>query len=279
MFQNKNVDVAHFESQRDKDWHPGSNWQVLDLVHPSIYPLVYGQSKILPNDSCGVDDCLSWVGKGETILPPEALHSNRWDDKAWSKKYQWLPSEFEVPSESEEVKPLSYINNIHPSVHPELYTIIPQIIAKAIPMWNRLLSFITFGEHIPERVSDWSNSNGNGFLKDEEEPPQDEGEDDDDYWDRIEDWRDSREVVEPEPLEFETPHERLKRGSTTRWEKPKSRREDAPEPPDISPKVDLRRDYGRLQVIVKLANIHLTPEKPNYPGGSWHVEGQANESM
>ena len=28
-----------------------------------------------------------------------------------------------------------------------------------------------------------------------------------------------------------------------------------------------------LQVIVKLANIVLTPEKPHYPGGTWHVEG------
>ena len=32
-------------------------------------------------------------------------------------------------------------------------------------------------------------------------------------------------------------------------------------------------DQG-LQVIVKLANIHLTPDKPTYKGGSWHVEGQ-----
>ncbi|KAG9022000.1 hypothetical protein FS837_006801 [Tulasnella sp. UAMH 9824] len=34
-----------------------------------------------------------------------------------------------------------------------------------------------------------------------------------------------------------------------------------------------------IQVIVKLANIHLTPEKPEYPGGSWHVEGMANEHI
>jgi hypothetical protein len=27
-------------------------------------------------------------------------------------------------------------------------------------------------------------------------------------------------------------------------------------------------------VIVKLANIELTPEKPEYEGGSWHIEGQ-----
>jgi hypothetical protein len=40
--------------------------------------------------------------------------------------------------------------------------------------------------------------------------------------------------------------------------------------------VDLMRDQQEtgLQVIVKLANIELTPEKPEYDGGSWHVEGQ-----
>lgn len=45
--------------------------------------------------------------------------------------------------------------------------------------------------------------------------------------------------------------------------------------------VDLRRDYGQsgLQIIVKLANIHLTPENPRYEGGSWHIEGQLNERI
>ena len=43
--------------------------------------------------------------------------------------------------------------------------------------------------------------------------------------------------------------------------------------------LDLRKEYGKLQIIVKLANIHLTPEKPRYEGGSWHVEGQMNENM
>ena len=44
----------------------------------------------------------------------------------------------------------------------------------------------------------------------------------------------------------------------------------------LGPWIPLRdkfRDSG-LQVIVKLANIELTPEKPRYEGGSWHVEGQ-----
>ena len=36
---------------------------------------------------------------------------------------------------------------------------------------------------------------------------------------------------------------------------------------------------SKLQVIVKLANIHLTPESPEYKGGVWHVEGMQNESI
>ncbi|MFD6418404.1 DUF4246 family protein, partial [Streptomyces sp. NPDC060194] len=42
-------------------------------------------------------------------------------------------------------------------------------------------------------------------------------------------------------------------------------------------RVDLRG--RRLQVIVKLATIHLTPEKPEYAGGAWHVEGMLNERI
>ncbi|KAF5702478.1 hypothetical protein FMUND_13478 [Fusarium mundagurra] len=36
---------------------------------------------------------------------------------------------------------------------------------------------------------------------------------------------------------------------------------------------------SKVQVIVKMANIHLTPEKPTYDGPSWLVEGQLNEHM
>jgi hypothetical protein len=50
------------------------------------------------------------------------------------------------------------------------------------------------------------------------------------------------------------------------------------EPPPPPPRrVELRG--RRLQVIVKLASIHLTPDKPRYPGGAWHVEGMQNEGI
>lgn len=34
-----------------------------------------------------------------------------------------------------------------------------------------------------------------------------------------------------------------------------------------------------LQIIVKMASIELTPEKPDFPAGGWHIEGQLNERI
>jgi hypothetical protein len=42
--------------------------------------------------------------------------------------------------------------------------------------------------------------------------------------------------------------------------------------------IDRFRDYG-LQIIVKMASIELTPEKPEFPVGGWHIEGQMNEHI
>jgi hypothetical protein len=42
--------------------------------------------------------------------------------------------------------------------------------------------------------------------------------------------------------------------------------------------IDKFRDSG-LQIIVKMASIELTPEKPSFPVGNWHVEGQVNERI
>ena len=45
-----------------------------------------------------------------------------------------------------------------------------------------------------------------------------------------------------------------------------------------TPSFKLREVYGckgrGLQVIVKMLNIELTPEKPRYEGESWQVMGQ-----
>lgn len=41
---------------------------VQDLVHPSMYPLVYGRSRVLQEEVVGVENAIGkWVGKGAVI--------------------------------------------------------------------------------------------------------------------------------------------------------------------------------------------------------------------
>ena len=54
-----------------KDWDPEADQQVLDLVHPSIYPLAYGQFRILPTDTVGLNNCVQRCGEGQIVVLPE----------------------------------------------------------------------------------------------------------------------------------------------------------------------------------------------------------------
>jgi len=100
-----------------RDWHPGSEDTVLDLVHPSLFPLVYGRTKILKDSIVGLDDCVEKCGEGDTLkVPPSeeahlvTVHESRdsefWDWEAmrdpYSRKFQWLPCE--VGFEGDKVK-------------------------------------------------------------------------------------------------------------------------------------------------------------------------------
>jgi len=102
--------VKKLESVPDdvKDWHPGSNKKVLDLVHPSLFCLVYGVTRVVPESDIGKPP-LSLMGSGQIIQPPVAaapikkgrMPRNLNEDPSGrdfgvSKKFQWLPSEFSV---------------------------------------------------------------------------------------------------------------------------------------------------------------------------------------
>ncbi len=123
------------------DWHPRTNGTVRDLVHPSMYPLVYGRSLFLPDEVVGVDDAIDkWAGKGE-IIPrrPE------WDDEGgkskayWSTTYQWLPANVRFAPDGG-VRFTSYVNNLHPTKHRDVYTTLEKLIDFAIPMWDHCLA-------------------------------------------------------------------------------------------------------------------------------------------
>ncbi|KAG9663042.1 hypothetical protein KCU64_g1575, partial [Aureobasidium melanogenum] len=134
-----------------KDWHPGSNEQVLDLVHPSLFPLIYGRTRIIPTGTIGLDDCVQASGKGE-IVPKPSEDDCRLGSKThwlsnygagttdyWSNRFQWLPSNVAF-SDNDAVKIMSYINNLHPKHHKSVYPVIEKFIAKSIPAWDLVLS-------------------------------------------------------------------------------------------------------------------------------------------
>lgn len=99
-----------------KDYHPGSDGKVIDLVHPSLFPLIYGRSRVLPDKLVGIDNCLEMTGLGNRIpIPPEdqtkqgrGSDSNSYFWSAlsppYSRNYQWLPCEVEFSGKGESVK-------------------------------------------------------------------------------------------------------------------------------------------------------------------------------
>lgn len=150
----------------------------------------------------------------------------------------------------------TYINNLHPREEKPLYDLIAKLITVSIPLWDLTLAPIRNGSFFKhkQRIEFTGVQYDPDPIKGprEEWPQQGPSEDYDDFWQRRKEWfRATRKLVLPEP-------------------------KDIFEPLQPPPSFSLKEKFGNrgLQVIVKLANIQLTPEKQEYHGGSWHVEGQ-----
>ncbi|MEU9803831.1 DUF4246 domain-containing protein [Streptomyces sp. NPDC051000] len=229
------VRVLEQVPEAERDWHPGSDGQVLDLVHPSLFCLVRGVSGA-----------------------PERAWQNptdRYSRYEFSEKFQWLPTDVDV-SDDGAVAFRSYVNNVHPESHRELAAVLPDLFACLRPLLENVLTDLRHPR--PLRIE----ADPYGWYDPAPEYPNKTSYSDDAAyaearraWDEAhDDWWENRRPAIPDAPAF-TP----------------------PESPDESARVDLR---GRsLQVIVKLATIHLTPDKPEYAGGSWHVEGMMNERI
>jgi hypothetical protein len=284
-------------SEMAKDWHPYSDETVLDLVHPSLFPLLYGVSRVLKpksgyvlgdsdrqwegkGGSMTLDDCEQWIGKGGIMPVPEdaATQVSSWayirrssGQHFYSTKFQWLPCEVAFVDE-DSVKVTSYINNLHPKKHKELYEVLERVIARTIPMWNTTLESTQTRDKKPRIDLDgipWLEQKAKKRLRGRSHaststayPGSNEKESaHEEYNERREA---NRTLIPPEPDFHSTPGIRSS-GNSGHTTIP----------------IDLRKtfaDHG-LQVIVKLANIHLSPEKPSYDGGTWHIEGQLNEHI
>jgi hypothetical protein len=125
-----------------KDWHPGSNNQVLNLVHPSLFPLVYGKTRVLTTGGrVELSDVLASCGSGEVV---ELNHASVEDSEVWSAKFQWLPCEVEFADGAEDdvnVRITSYINNLHPAKHQGLYRTIEKLIGLSVPLWSDVVLY------------------------------------------------------------------------------------------------------------------------------------------
>lgn len=95
-----------------KDFHPRSDGKVIDLVHPSLFPLIYNRSRILPDKLVGLGNCLEMTGLGNIIAPRSKEEGKDTDflnryyeaSSAYSMNYQWLPCEVEFSGLDKEVR-------------------------------------------------------------------------------------------------------------------------------------------------------------------------------
>jgi hypothetical protein len=258
--------------EHKKDWHPGSDEMVLDLVHPSMCALIYGVSRALLIDTVPLEGCTKYCGEGKLVASPDekpdnhTLELNGWsntvDLPAWGS-FQWLPSNIAFDKNGS-ASVGSYINSLHPVKHAELYPVLAQFVDRAVPLWNEALSWFHTRIRIPvESTSDEDFYVPDG-MKYDGASDHSEGSM---FWyndDGYRDWKERvRVLTQQEPREWIPFNDMVVQN-----------------PVGAKP-IDLRKKFADsgLQVIFKLANIHLTPEKPEYEGGGWHVEGALNEHI
>ncbi len=164
-------DKIRAERQNEAGWHPKNDGLVQDLVDPSTYPFVYctfpsksrtcllslahdipaASTKFIQDEVVGVVDAVEkWSGKGEVVPKPEidppipsgqrSSDGGGGIDRAyWSQTYQWLAANLAFRDDGT-VHFTSYINNLHPKKHPEIYGLVEKLVDIAIPAWERVLA-------------------------------------------------------------------------------------------------------------------------------------------
>ncbi|THV48560.1 hypothetical protein BGAL_0241g00170 [Botrytis galanthina] len=158
LMRELNMTIEELRAQFDKNDVQNScrDKQVVNLVDPSLFPLVYGKTKVLlEGGKVGLDDFSNSYGRGITTEIPQVHPKGIYDDEKlcrWSTNYQWLPCEVEFDGTSDtSVRITSYINNLHPIKNKGLYSMIEQLIQLVIEPWNDCL---LKGEHgrVPTRI-------------------------------------------------------------------------------------------------------------------------------
>ena len=161
-----------------------------------------------------------------------------------SKKFQWLPSDFAVAEDGAVTLLSPYINNVHPQKHAALESVIPKLLERAVPLWERVL-FDMRRPLLPFRTESKVEDSFPECLSAEADEPYQV--------------RDEEDVTNMD-------------ARLSKQDPPEAKEKYTGDLDEIrAPTVSLKGTT--LQCITKFANIVLTPENPEYPGGKWHVEG------
>ncbi|KAF4443981.1 hypothetical protein F53441_11276 [Fusarium austroafricanum] len=132
------------DQKEDPDWHHQRDGARSCAPISSLYPLIYDRFRVFRDEVVGVEDAIDqWSGKGD-VIPKERVdvplhYDNRYGsdfatiiggsnirDEFWSDTYQWLPSNVKFLKDRS-VKFTSYINNLHPTKHPDIYRTIEDL--------------------------------------------------------------------------------------------------------------------------------------------------------
>ncbi|KAJ2880248.1 hypothetical protein H4R27_004840, partial [Coemansia aciculifera] len=288
---------------RQKDWHLDDCSRMLNLIDPSLYPLVYCQSWLCRQSSTSAQaslmsdmpvECPGSLRRWREMLsdasgsdsayylpsalpqktdPVESAHDydSEYDsdrlasgeqcaslsseeseaDEQYgpytSPNFCWLPSEFRV-DDNGAVTIESYINNLHPVKHAALYPIIASIFSKFLPLLERVVTNLVHPRNPGVELNLYE-----CYKCSRPEPESRSGrwaylE----YLDEVRAWKEDASFVDPQPKPFVAP-KRL-----------------------INP---FKLHGRRLQAIVKLSSIELTPEAPSYSSEDWNLVGLANERI
>ncbi|KAL8927676.1 MAG: hypothetical protein Q9172_001236 [Xanthocarpia lactea] len=154
-------------------------------------------------------------------------------ENAWSTRYQWLPCDISFDEQTGKAHITSYINSVHPIHHRDVYSAFNELITLVVPMLNNTL--------VPVKAS--------RLLYPRIDPAKRKG---------------RKEYPDPEPGPYRSWQSRLR---TFRVNK------DGKLP--TSARVDLAKEFWDIgiQAVIQVTSFDLHPEKPEYPGEDWHLQG------
>ncbi|KAL2884175.1 hypothetical protein SGCOL_000114 [Colletotrichum sp. CLE4] len=243
-----------------------------------------------------LNESLSFCGRGFRVPKPAKIENTSFDWRGrevgyFSRKFQWLPCDVTIDDEGN-AKIESYINNLHPEKHSDLYPIIEGLVQKSLPAWDLIYCWVR--KYSVLRLTKTTRKVGDGVPVPDIVPEVHEEEIGGEKIpsDGQPDTVTTPEVIEPasgsEGDEEEESEESDGSDDSLDSDDEEYDSEDDvacdPSPYFKVSSKDVKHsgffdNVPRIQVIVKLANIQLTPENPSYDGGSWHIEGQLNEHI